>query len=108
MARGLDFLSRNTHIPSVNHICAGKFSGRHILLNHPPTTTMAPRSSITSRARNATQHPGLIVEQDKKKRRTKEEVQAECQAKEDAKEEKARTKAVGIKHVVLWKIISYL
>jgi hypothetical protein len=63
---------------------------------------MATRS-VTTRAKNATQHPGHIVEKDKKKRRTKEEVQLERQAKEDAKVEKARLKADGIKRVAAYE-----
>ena len=65
-------------------------------------TTMATRS-VTTRAKNASQHPGHIVEKDKKKCRTKEEVQLERQAKEDAKQEKARLKADGIKRVAAYE-----
>ena len=56
---------------------------------------------MNTRAKNSTQRPGLIVE--KKKHRSKEEVQAERQAKADAKEEKARTKAAGIKRVAAYE-----
>jgi hypothetical protein len=58
---------------------------------------------MNTRAKNATQRPRLVVEKDKKKCRSKEEVQAERQAKEDAKEEKARTKAAGIKRVAAYE-----
>ena len=64
---------------------------------------MATRSNITTRAKNANQHPGLIVGKDKKKCCTNQEVQAERQAKEDAKEEKALTKAAGIKRVAVYE-----
>jgi len=64
---------------------------------------MAPHSSITTHARNTTQHPGLIIVKQDKKRWTKEEVQAEPQAKEDVKQEKACMKAVGIKHVATYE-----
>jgi hypothetical protein len=64
---------------------------------------MATRSNITTRAKNANQHPGLIVEKDKKKRRTNQEVQAERQAKEDAKQEKVLTRAAGIQCVAAYK-----
>ncbi|KIM72140.1 hypothetical protein PILCRDRAFT_93585, partial [Piloderma croceum F 1598] len=63
---------------------------------------MATRS-ITTRAKNATQHPGHIVEKDKKKCHTKEEVVLEHQAKEDVKQEKARLKVVGIKRVAAYE-----
>ena len=56
---------------------------------------------MNTRAKNSTQRPGLVVE--KKKRCSKEEVQAERQAKEDAKEEKACTKAAGIKRVAAYE-----
>jgi hypothetical protein len=50
-------------------------------------STMATQC-VTTCAKNASQHPRHIVEKDKKKPRTKEEVQLEHQAKEEAKVEK--------------------
>ena len=57
---------------------------------------------VTTCAKNASQHPRHIVEKDKKKPRTKEEVQLEHQAKEEAKVEKVWGDPV----VTLWCYIT--
>ncbi|KAG2082021.1 uncharacterized protein F5147DRAFT_783441 [Suillus discolor] len=56
-----------------------------------------------TRAKNATQHPGIPDIMPKKKHRTAEEVAAELQSKLDAKEEKERTKRAGIKRVAKYE-----
>ncbi|KAG2108815.1 hypothetical protein DEU56DRAFT_920453 [Suillus clintonianus] len=56
-----------------------------------------------TRAKNATQHPGIPDITPKKKRRTAEEVAAERQSKLDAKEEKERTKRASIKRVAKYE-----
>ncbi|KAG2110398.1 uncharacterized protein F5147DRAFT_652007 [Suillus discolor] len=56
-----------------------------------------------TRAKNATQHPGIPDITPKKKHRTAEEVAAELQSKLDAKEEKERTKRAGIKRVAKYE-----
>ena len=62
---------------------------------------MSSTQGITTRSKNATQHPGLVVQ--KSKRRSGAEAAAERQAKEYAKKEKARAKAASIKRVAEFK-----
>jgi hypothetical protein len=54
-------------------------------------------TGVTTRARNANQHPGSVVQS--KPRRTTEQVEAERQAKKKAKEDKEHTKTANIKRV---------
>ena len=63
---------------------------------------MPSTRGVSTRSKNADQHPGLAVK--KSTRRSSKEVAAERQAKEDAKREKARTKAAGIKRVAEYEI----
>jgi hypothetical protein len=56
---------------------------------------------VTTRSKNATQHPGLIDQ--KQLRRTNDEVAALREAKEEAKNEKERTKKRGIKRVAAFE-----
>jgi hypothetical protein len=63
---------------------------------------MPSTRGVTTRSKNADQHPGLTVK--KNTRRSSKEVAAERQAKEDAKLEEARTKAAGIKRVAEYEM----
>ncbi|KAG1735574.1 uncharacterized protein EDB91DRAFT_1250406 [Suillus paluster] len=56
-----------------------------------------------TRAKNATQHPGIPDITPKKKHRTAAEVAAERQSQLDAKEEKERTKRASIKHIAKYE-----
>jgi hypothetical protein len=58
---------------------------------------MSTTNRITTRSKNAAQHPGLLVP--KQRRRTSAEVAAARQAKADIKNTKELTKAAGIKRV---------
>jgi len=58
---------------------------------------MSAPNRITTRSKNATQHPGLLIP--KPTRRTKDEVAAARQAKDDIKKTKELTKAAAIKRV---------
>ena len=59
---------------------------------HPMST-----NRVTTRAKNAAQHPGLLIP--KQTRRTSDEVAVSRRAKEDAKREKEDIKKAGIKRV---------
>jgi hypothetical protein len=63
---------------------------------------MPATRGVSTRSKNADQHPGLAVK--KNARRSSKEVAAERQAKEDAKQEKAHTKAAGIKRVAEYEM----
>lgn len=63
---------------------------------------MPATRGVSTRSKNADQHPGLAVK--KNTRRSSKEVAAERQAKEDAKQEKARTRAAGIKRVAEYEM----
>jgi hypothetical protein len=63
---------------------------------------MPSTRGVSTRPKNADQHPGLVVK--KSTRRSSKEVAAERQAKEDAKREKERTKAAGIKRVAEYEM----
>ncbi|KAG2117734.1 hypothetical protein DEU56DRAFT_918998 [Suillus clintonianus] len=73
-----------------------------ITLNSPHLFLLCLTRRVT-RAKNATQHPGIPDITPKKKRRTAEEVAAERQSKLDAKEEKERTKRASIKRVAKYE-----
>ncbi|KAG1873109.1 hypothetical protein F4604DRAFT_1681174 [Suillus subluteus] len=60
-------------------------------------------SQRVTRAKNATQHPGILDITPKKKHRTAAEVAAERQAKLDAKQEKECTKKASIKHIATYE-----
>src|ERR1700679_91173 len=56
---------------------------------------------ITTRSKNATQRPGLLIQ--KQVRRTSDEVAAIREAKEDAEKKKEHTKQAGIKRVAAFE-----
>ena len=58
---------------------------------------MPSTERVTTRSKNAAQHPGLLVP--KQQRRTKDQVEAARQAKEDIKMKKELAKAAAIKRV---------
>lgn len=58
---------------------------------------MASQGGITTRSRNASQHPGLVAQ--RKPRRTTEQVASERQAKEQVKIDKELTKVAHIKRI---------
>jgi hypothetical protein len=58
---------------------------------------MASTNRITTRSKNAAQHPGLAIS--KQQRRTSQQVAAERQAKEVAKKQKELNKAAGINRI---------
>ena len=58
---------------------------------------------VTTRAKNAHQHPGLVDLDNKRTRRTAAEVAAEHKLKVDAKNEKERTKRAGIQRVAKYE-----
>lgn len=102
---GQNRLSPYSHVLLANHICWQYLNlpFKHLQLLFLPQILINSMSTnrLTTRPKNAVQHPGLLIP--KQTRRSSTEVAAIREAKEKAKKEKELTKTAGIKRVAAFE-----